>query len=89
MADDYDAVRYVAYHALLSDERFKDFQFDYMNPVDTSAAEENVGAKWDSQGKEARSANPQLLINAEGSFNYGKTMTLLQGRDNQPVLLNE
>lgn len=86
MTDDYDAVRYIAYHSLLANEKFKDYQFDYLNKEQITSAQEDVVATWDAA---AQPANPQVMIDSAGSFNYGKMLRLLSGRDNRDVLLNE
>ena len=86
MADRYDAVRYVAYHALRKHAGFEGMRYDFVSPTDTSTALENVMAVWPNT---LESRNPALLVKEDGDIDMAAMFRLMQRRDNRPVLLNE
>lgn len=87
MTDSYDAVRYVAYHSLLEDGHFKDFEFDYTEkPVATTI--ESVLERW-QQNRASEQRGSHLLIDDKGRFDRATMLRLLERRDNRDVVLNE
>ena len=90
MTDPYDAVRYVAYHALLKNPRFKQFRYDFMNQDDRNRALGDVTKVWaETDDRSSWITGDEFLIRADGTIMRDELSRLLQQRDQHPVLLNE
>jgi len=90
MTDPYDAVRYVAYHSLLKNPRYKKFKYDFLNPEDRNMAVGRVTKIWAAMDDRANwITGDQLLIRDDGTMIRNVFSSLLRQRDQRPVLLNE
>lgn len=91
MSDSYDAVRYIAWHALKEQAAFADFpgelDFDFTAPASSASFESVLSAwnDWDAKAAE----RPETLIAPNATLDRARLSTLLKRRDNTPILLSE
>jgi len=90
LADDYDAVRIVAYRALRSFPGFEDFAFDYMAaPEQRAAAIAGAEARVSAAGEAYRLPSAALLGAPNGAFDEERYSSLRAERDLTPVWIGE
>ncbi len=90
MTDPYDAVRYIAYHSLLKHPRYGNFKFDFVSTEERDAALKRVTKVWAaSQDRKNWATGEELLTRDDGTMLKNVISSLLQQRDERPVLLNE
>ncbi|MFT7463393.1 MAG: hypothetical protein ACI9EF_001737 [Pseudohongiellaceae bacterium] len=91
MKDPYDAVRYVAYHSLLTVPGFEDMEFDYV----AKQAVRNASVKaaltiWNARaGSAAQAPIPALLLGADGLIDRAKFFEFASQRDERLVGIEE
>jgi hypothetical protein len=89
LADDYDAVRYMAARSLRTLPGFEDLRYDFLLPADQLVlVAEEVRRRW-SRGSTARAPRDALLIGTAGLLDEGRFEALRERRDERPVDLAE
>jgi predicted CXXCH cytochrome family protein len=105
LTDPYDVVRYIAGRSLRTLNGFETFRYDFVSPPgqrEQAAAEalrqwnetrqrEGEPRQRESEPRPAAisETNRRLLLNADGSLNTAMLQSLLEQRDNHPMLLGE
>ncbi len=87
LVDPYEAVRYIANRSLHRLPRFKDFDYNFLEPSQARQSAWLQGlVRW---GKADQSTGDAILIDHRGALQLDEFQRLFDQRDNRPVKLNE
>ena len=88
--DPYDAIRIVAHRSLNSLPGFAEFEYDFLDPIQTRrAATERAVTAWRVGIDPTVELSPQLLFKPDGSFREDLLLRLLRNRDSSPIVISE
>ncbi|MBN9691638.1 MAG: C cytochrome precursor [Verrucomicrobia bacterium] len=89
LGDSYGPVRYVAARALRTLPGFKDFEFDFLAPKSVREQRKDAAlAQWPALPPQT-SANPAILLSAQGRFDTNRATELLRQQDTRSVTIQE
>jgi len=88
--DPYDALRFGAARSLRALPGFSGFSYDFVAPSTAlREAQLRTMTTWDRVRESPKRADPELLLNPDGSLQIEAVLALLKQRDNRRMLLRE
>jgi hypothetical protein len=89
MTDPYDAVRYIAYHSLLTIPGFERLEYDFMDELGREEIFDKVQSMRSARDVGSLAPRGEVLLGSDGRIDPSALTRLVRERDTRPVLLNE